>query len=279
MKLLIALLFTASLFGQAVTGGLTPKGVVNAGGATSTAPHKTGTSLPATCTIGQTYFKTDSINTAVQYACTATNTWTQQSGNTTGAIVLLATLTANNTSAEMDVTTRNATGQSGAIFQSDYDEYEIDIVSAFDATTNQSIILQLSGNGGATYETTGVYNMGRYEQPLDANSGAFQLITAAPGCFWSYYGQTSNVATGGVSGHGRIYNPLSTAISKVLYYEATYVNTDTNHYHNNWACRFANGGGTGALNAFRFTTYSGTGAFSAGGNLTSGRVSVYGIAK
>lgn len=53
-------------------------------GKTSTAPIKKGTSLPATCTVGQLFDKTDATNTAVLYACTATNTWTQQTG--TGAL-------------------------------------------------------------------------------------------------------------------------------------------------------------------------------------------------
>jgi len=47
-------------------------------GKTSTAPIKKGTSLPATCSVGMLYFKTDATNTNVLYACTASNTWTAQ---------------------------------------------------------------------------------------------------------------------------------------------------------------------------------------------------------
>lgn len=47
-------------------------------GKTSTMPIKKGTSLPATCSVGMLYFKTDATNTNVLYACTATNTWTAQ---------------------------------------------------------------------------------------------------------------------------------------------------------------------------------------------------------
>jgi hypothetical protein len=53
----------------------------NATGAASTAPNKVGTSLPGTCTVGDTYVKTDATATQVLYVCTSTNTWTQQGGS------------------------------------------------------------------------------------------------------------------------------------------------------------------------------------------------------
>lgn len=47
--------------------------------ATSTKPSKTGTAFPATCSIGETFFKTDAAAGANLYGCTATNIWTVQS--------------------------------------------------------------------------------------------------------------------------------------------------------------------------------------------------------
>lgn len=47
--------------------------------ATSTKPSKTGTAFPATCSIGETFFKTDAVAGANLYGCTATNIWTVQS--------------------------------------------------------------------------------------------------------------------------------------------------------------------------------------------------------
>ena len=47
--------------------------------ATSTKPSKTGTAFPATCSIGETFFKTDATAGANLYGCTATNIWTVQS--------------------------------------------------------------------------------------------------------------------------------------------------------------------------------------------------------
>lgn len=48
--------------------------------AISTKPFKTGTSLPATCVLGDSYFKTDATAGQNIYSCTALNTWTVQSG-------------------------------------------------------------------------------------------------------------------------------------------------------------------------------------------------------
>lgn len=83
MKIIALFVLAASLYGQtgAYTGGLIPTGVFNATGATSTAPTKSGTSLPVACAVGQLFFKTDATPTSgVIYACPTTDTWVQQTG-------------------------------------------------------------------------------------------------------------------------------------------------------------------------------------------------------
>jgi hypothetical protein len=52
-------------------------------GANSTKPFKSGTVLPATCGIGETFFKTNAPAGSNLYLCTSTNSWTLQSGITT----------------------------------------------------------------------------------------------------------------------------------------------------------------------------------------------------
>lgn len=54
---------------------------IDLGSKTSTAAHKKGTSLPATCAVGQSYQKTDASAASQWYLCTATNTWTAQGGS------------------------------------------------------------------------------------------------------------------------------------------------------------------------------------------------------
>lgn len=56
----------------------------DATGAASTAPNKVGTVLPAACTVGDTYYKSDATAGSNVYGCTATNTWTVQGGSSTG---------------------------------------------------------------------------------------------------------------------------------------------------------------------------------------------------
>jgi hypothetical protein len=48
--------------------------------ANSTRPIKTGTALPATCVVGNMFFKTDAQTGENLYGCTAANTWSVQGG-------------------------------------------------------------------------------------------------------------------------------------------------------------------------------------------------------
>jgi hypothetical protein len=57
------------------------QGALVASSADRTAPAKTGTSLPATCTEGDQYFRTDAAPGQNLYFCTAADTWTQMSGS------------------------------------------------------------------------------------------------------------------------------------------------------------------------------------------------------
>jgi len=74
------------LWGITINGDLNILGtltatVVDFTSSTSTAPMKSGTTLPATCTVGQAFFKTDATAGQNIYLCTSGNTWTQvQSG-------------------------------------------------------------------------------------------------------------------------------------------------------------------------------------------------------
>ncbi|MGD0200089.1 MAG: hypothetical protein ABSD27_04990 [Bryobacteraceae bacterium] len=53
---------------------------VDFSGAASTKPFRLGTQLPATCALGEAFFKTDAPAGENLYACTASNVWTLQSG-------------------------------------------------------------------------------------------------------------------------------------------------------------------------------------------------------
>lgn len=65
--------------------------VIDFTGKTSTAPHKSGTALPGTCTVGDTFFDTDATAGQNTFGCTATNTWTLQGGSGAGTVTSVAT--------------------------------------------------------------------------------------------------------------------------------------------------------------------------------------------
>jgi hypothetical protein len=58
---------------------------IDFGNAAGTRPSQTGTTLPAACSVGQTFFKSDAQPGANWYGCSASNTWTVQGGGGTGA--------------------------------------------------------------------------------------------------------------------------------------------------------------------------------------------------
>lgn len=80
--LALILLTTLPAWTQIVSHGKTAasSSVFDFSGAGRTAPNKTGTALPGTCTVGDTFFDTDDPAGQNLYACTATNTWTLISG-------------------------------------------------------------------------------------------------------------------------------------------------------------------------------------------------------
>src|ERR1700690_1568790 len=69
--------------------------------------------------------------------------------------VLLETETASN-SAALDFVTRNASGQSGASFQSDFDEYILEVVGLVNGSS-AVLGIQFSTNGGSSYDTSSNY--------------------------------------------------------------------------------------------------------------------------
>ena len=60
-----------------INGGRVIIGSLDASGAATTKPVKSGTSLPGTCAVGEFYNKTDDVAGVTLYACTATDTWTR----------------------------------------------------------------------------------------------------------------------------------------------------------------------------------------------------------
>jgi hypothetical protein len=83
---LLALLLAASCFGQTLVDLRTQSKSIDFSALPSTRPVQVGTALPATCQVGQMFFKSDAIAGANLYGCAATNVWAVQSaGNNSGS--------------------------------------------------------------------------------------------------------------------------------------------------------------------------------------------------
>lgn len=73
-------LYAVTINGSLQVLGTLTASIVDFTGSASTAPMKSGTVLPAACSVGQAFFKTDAAAGQNIYLCTADNTWTQVQG-------------------------------------------------------------------------------------------------------------------------------------------------------------------------------------------------------
>jgi hypothetical protein len=183
-----------------------------------------------------------------------------------GSQVLLAELVAS-ASSSLDFASRNVAGQSGTLFQSDYDEYIVELINVLPATDNTDLLLRYSTDGGATYSTSAVYdfanlinNVANFETPSVSGTGqtSSKIIPT----------QDNTVANGGACGSLKFFNPLSATQHKHAIGSVSWWNNDNQFYNGTLSFRFAT---TTAVNAFRMLYSS--------GNVASGTVRVYGLTK
>jgi hypothetical protein len=172
-----------------------------------------------------------------------------------GALVLLEQHTAAN-SATLDFT---------ASISATYDEYIIEFVGLLPATNLASLFMRMSTDGGATYDAGANYgwfaaDSNRFGQAqTGADSGATGIQCDKSGF--------SNAATSSYNGHARLFNPGSTTKHKavcglsVSMSAATIEQQQFAGYYQSLT----------AVNAFRFLMTA--------GNITSGTIRVYGVAK
>lgn len=90
-RILIAALFAGRLFSQPTQIDLRMQSKnIDFSAATATKPFKSGTTLPATCTMGEIFYKQDAPAGSNLYACTSLNTWTLEQGAGGGGGVSMA---------------------------------------------------------------------------------------------------------------------------------------------------------------------------------------------
>lgn len=183
----------------------------------------------------------------------------------TPGLVLLESHTASN-STSLDFLTRNATGQSGATFQSDYDEYLMEFLNLVPASNGQNMFLRVSTDG-STFLATSVYTEARWE--FAATGGAGGGSATAHGQIQTTPNTVSNSSNWGVSGHCRIFSPLDTTLYKLFRGSLIYLNST---------------GPSREANEFRgayeaSTAILGVRVIWSGGNITSGTARLYGVTK
>ncbi len=126
---------------------ITGTGAFDYGSGTATRPNLTGLSaaIPATCSTGQTYFKTDAVAGANLFGCTSTNTWTLLGTGGGGSGATLQTNSVNNAS-QTTLNLLNSGAFNGLTF-------------TFTNTTGGNVQAGFSGtlgNGGLTNSSTAV---------------------------------------------------------------------------------------------------------------------------
>jgi hypothetical protein len=183
-------------------------------------------------------------------------TWASSGGG--GGLVLLEQHTASS-SASLDFT---------SWYSSSYDEYRIEIVGLVPATNADSLRIRMSTNGGSSYDTGSNYSWGVMVVSSSAGftSSAGSATTTSISLTPPNY--VGNAATGGVSGSYTFSTPGSAALYKPVYGSLGAWVTDGFFWHMTGAGSYVV---TTAVNAFQ--------VFFLGGNIASGTIRVYGLAK
>lgn len=183
-----------------------------------------------------------------------------------GSLILLESHTASS-SASLNFATRNAPGQSGNTFQSDYDEYAIEFVNLIPATNSVTALVRFSTNAGSSYDSAanyssvGVYGYtGGSGVPGSASDSATGVVL---------HDTISNDSHFGICASSRFFSPRSTALYKFMTGDSVIYNASLSKIVLlNWSGAYKV---TTVVDTFQFVFSS--------GNIASGIVRVYGIAK
>jgi len=164
---------------------------VDFSGAASTKPSKTGTLLPAACSIGETFLKTDAQPGQNLYACTAANTWTVQGSSAAGNYS--TTFTAATT-----ITVPGATHKLGTanLLVEVYDnetpawwvepDYVLINPATYDVTVSfarpQSGLLVINAGGGSSNASTGGAGLSAQLADFQVTRTSSTTLAVGPNC-------------------------------------------------------------------------------------------------
>ena len=196
-------------------------------------------------------------NTATHYM-DGTGAWSTPSSSS--GLTLIEQHTAS-TSASLDFPT---------CFSSTYDDYLIELVELLPATDNVIPYLRVTTNSGSSYDSGANYNWAHANIIV---SGATGSNNAAAATAFKLF--TDSTSTAGVDNGApgymtlRIMNPLGSTYAKKMWGQGMWTyNTGPNVYGEVWYGTYTP---TTALTGFQFLYHS--------GNIASGTIRVYGVAK
>ncbi len=182
---------------------------------------------------------------------------------------LLASQTASS-SAQLDFTSRNAPFQSGDLFQTDFDMYEVDFIDVVPATDNTNLYVRVSYDNGVNWRaTTGDYFFHASWSTNQPTTGSYNDGSYVSTAFMIAPGIDTGAAAGlkGVSGRMTFVQPATAQNHKAWW--------TMNFFNNSNRSEREEGVGwhtqTSAVNALRVLMNT--------GNIASGTVRVYGIPK
>jgi hypothetical protein len=152
-----------------------------------------------------------------------------------------------------------------ASISSSYDEYEIELIGVVPATNGSAIGIQMSTNGGTSYDSSAIYWWQSYAMASGSQGG--NGVSGASATV-SYFTNNQGNGTGlAVNGRATLFSPLSTSLYKYLV--GSFVGPASTGQRIGWqySGSYEN---LSAVNAFRIVTSS--------GNIAAGTVRCYGIA-
>jgi hypothetical protein len=183
-------------------------------------------------------------------------TWGTVAGGSGGGLTLLEQHTAS-ASASLDFTTW---------YSASYDSYQFELVNIVLATDNVSFAFEVSTDGGSSWVTTTTYEYIAVVNSTD-NAGAGWLNATAAAAVL-LFPNVDNGQSVGINGSVKMFDPANASLKKAFEY---HISAPFDTIARRYTCV---GSGfwtsTTAVNGIRFRSSS--------GNITSGKIRIYGFA-
>lgn len=179
-------------------------------------------------------------------------------------MVLLGTYTAS-ASASLDCGTRNQAGWTGALFQSDFDDYVIEGVDIIAATNGSSLTMRVGTGAGPSYDSGANYDWTRVYSQIGSASTAATATAAATSATLMVLVSSTNTTHVTV----KLRSPQNSSYNKLFEIFGSQRASDGAAYSNyGGAARYTP---TTALTGLQF--------LMSAGNITSGSIYIYGVSK